>query len=75
LGVHIFVVTFDNDFLAAAYVHSTNLEWPLLIDKTRGLYEAYGLQQLSWWGHFNPLSLGKYLWLTLRGFLPQSRLP
>ncbi len=64
------MVTFDNDFLAEAYVRSTKLPWPLLIDKSRELYRAYGLEQLGWWGHFNPLSIGKYLLLTLRGFWP-----
>jgi hypothetical protein len=70
LDAEVLVVTFDNDFLAAAYVESTRLDWPLLLDQNRELYEAYAMEHLSWWGHFNPVSITKYLGLTSRGFLP-----
>jgi peroxiredoxin len=70
LGVRVFVVTFDVNFLARAYVRSTKLLWPLLADPERTQYAAYGMERLSWWGHYNPVSIAKYLWLVLKGRFP-----
>lgn len=70
LNVSVFIVTFDSDFMAQAYASSSGLKWPLLMDKNRNLYRAYGFEKLDWWTHFNPVSIAKYLGLTFRGYLP-----
>ena len=45
LGAKVAVVTFENDFFVRAYVRETNLPWPILIDASRQLYGAYGMER------------------------------
>lgn len=47
------VVTFEKSFHAMAYIEETGLKWPLLIDRNRELYRAYGMFSagfLDLWG-------------------------
>lgn len=46
------------------------MRWPLLEDKERSLYAAYGMERLKWWQHYSPVSIAKYVWLTLQGHFP-----
>ena len=48
MGLHVLVVTFEAGPLAMAYVERTKLPWPLLIDETRSLYAAYGMERGRW---------------------------
>ena len=70
LGVDVKVVTFDNDFMAQAYVRETKLTWPLLFDSKQDLYKAYGLLRASWWTLLNPVTILGYLKLLWRGVSP-----
>jgi alkyl hydroperoxide reductase subunit AhpC len=70
LDVRVKLVTFDANFLAQAYVRQTQLRWPLLVDQSREIYEAYGMLRASPWQLYNPLSILKYLGLVIRGVLP-----
>jgi hypothetical protein len=65
--VDVCVVTFDAGPMAMAYVDSTNLSWPLLVDQDRSLYEAYGMNRGTWWNIYGPPAIGIYLRLLLRG--------
>lgn len=56
--------------MASAYVDETGLEWPLLLDEDRELYQAYGLLVGSWWALYNPISILKYLRLIGGGRKP-----
>ena len=69
-GVDTKLVSFDDDFLARAYVETTRLDWPLLLDNDRSLYSAYGMESGNWWNLYSPLSIFKYLWLIARGRRP-----
>lgn len=53
--------------MAMAYVDSTELSWPLLVDQDRSLYEAYGMQRGTWWNIYGPPAIGIYLRLLIRG--------
>jgi alkyl hydroperoxide reductase subunit AhpC len=66
-GVEVCVVTFDAGPMAMAYVDSTDLSWPLLVDQDRSLYEAYGMARGTWWNVYGPPAIGVYLRLLLRG--------
>jgi hypothetical protein len=66
-GVRVCVVTFEFGPLAAAYVHETQLEWPLLIDSERWLYKAYGMERGTWWNIYGPASIWAYVRLLGRG--------
>jgi alkyl hydroperoxide reductase subunit AhpC len=70
LNVAVKIVTFDDNFLARAYVKETGLEWPLLLDAEQKLYRAYGFQRASWWKLLNPVSIIGYLKLIVTGTLP-----
>ncbi len=61
LDVEVCVVTFDAGPLAIGYVREMQLEWPLLIDTTRSLYQAYRMDRGNWWQIFGPAAMGSYL--------------
>jgi hypothetical protein len=65
--VRIVVVTFENDFLARAYVEDTSLTWPLLVDDTRETYRAYGMLAASFWDIWGPATWWAYLKEILKG--------
>ena len=60
-GIEVAVVTFDADFMARSYVEQTRLPWPLLIDRERKLYRAYGMEQADWWSIYGPASIWHYI--------------
>ena len=58
LGVRVCVVTFESEFFVSAYIRETDMPWPILMDKDRQLYTAYGMMRgssaairglRSWW--------------------------
>ena len=70
LDVAVLVVTFDPLAAAEAYVKATSLEWPLLVDESRSLYEQYGMGAASlgkllgpsvWWAGIKLLLKGRRL--------------
>lgn len=67
LDVQTCVVTFDADPLAMAYVREAQLEWPLLIDRDRTLYQAYGMLRASRWQIYGPASIWVYVKLLASG--------
>ncbi len=66
-GVKVVIVTFDESFMARAYVEQTDLRWPLLLDTQRQLYRAYGMERATRWSIYGPASIWHYLKLILRG--------
>ncbi|GIW98275.1 MAG: hypothetical protein KatS3mg111_1608 [Pirellulaceae bacterium] len=70
VGLKVFVITFDDSVLARNYVASTGLPWPLLIDRQRQAYRAYGMERASWWQLYHPGSLLRYLKLLALGQRP-----
>ena len=70
--VAVLVVTFQAGFMERAYVVETGLDWPLLVDESRGLYRAYGMERGRVWDVFGPRSLWAYLTLVLRGRRPKA---
>lgn len=62
------MVTFELGFLAQAYVRETQLAWPLLVDDSRALYAAYGMDRGGWWAVWGPASWWAYAKLLARGY-------
>ena len=63
-------MTFENDFFARNYAEDTFLEWPILVDESRGAYKSYGMLTASrrdvwglktWWAYLKELSRGAKL--------------
>ncbi len=67
LGIRVAVVTFQAGVLDRAYVEETGLRWPLLVDESRELYKAYGMEHGRWWDLVGPATIGVYVKLMLRG--------
>lgn len=67
LGVKVAIVTFEAGPLAKSYVRESNLSWPLLIDQSRTLYAAYGMEHGSRWDIYGPASFWAYAKLLFRG--------
>lgn len=72
LGVKVFVVTFDEPEIARDYIQNNHLEWPLLLDTDRSVYNQFGMGRASWWTLLKPASIWKYLKLWLAGAKPQQ---
>ena len=70
LGISVYIITFDSDQLAKAYVEQTDLPWPMLIDGERSVYDAYHMKHGSWWAIMNPVSIWGYIKLMLQGRRP-----
>ncbi|HID22727.1 MAG TPA: redoxin domain-containing protein [Planctomycetaceae bacterium] len=68
----VLVVTFQGGPVADAYARETRLPWPILIDESRRLYRAYGMEQGRWWDLIGPAAVGVYARLMMRGWLPRS---
>ena len=58
--VRIAVVTFERGALARAYIEETRLPFPVLVDDTRALYEAYGMLRGTWFGIWGPRTWWAY---------------
>ena len=67
LGLEIAVVTFEARERAEEYVRETGLRWPLLIDRRRGLYSAYGMGRGRWSAIWGPATWWVYIQLIGRG--------
>ena len=67
LGLEIVVVTFEARERAEEYVRETDLRWPLLIDRRRILYSAYGIGRGRWSAIWGPATWWAYIQLIARG--------
>ncbi len=67
LGLAVVAVTFEARERAEAYVRETGLPWPLLIDRRRVLYNAYGMGRGRWPAIWGPASWWAYIKLIARG--------
>jgi hypothetical protein len=68
LNARLAIVTFEAASLARAYVAETSPPWPVLIDETRALYRAYGMERgrvldvyglRSWWAYVKEFARGR----------------
>ena len=67
LGLNVVVVTFEFGAAAQVYVQETDLSWPMLVDESRALYKAYGMDRGSWWAIYGPRSWWIYAKLLFKG--------
>jgi hypothetical protein len=67
LSLQVVVVTFEARERAEEYVRETGLPWPLLLDRRRALYGAYGMGRgrasaiwgpASWWAYARLIAQG-----------------
>ena len=61
------IVTFDSPDMARKYSLTDELKWPILLDRQRQLYQAYGMGDASWWDTYGPVNAWKHLRLMLGG--------
>lgn len=71
LGVTVVVVTFEIETPARAYFDDMKLGWPLLLDPSREIYKAYGMERGNWWNIYGPATVWMYFKLMIRGRKPQ----
>jgi hypothetical protein len=71
LGLKIVVVTFEARERAEAYAREVGLGWPLLIDRRRVLYGAYGMGRGRWSAIWGPATWWAYARLIARGHRPR----
>ena len=66
-GIQVIVVTFEVGAAARNYVRESNLPWPMLVDETRSLYQAYNMDRGRWWDIYGPSAWWIYAKLLLKG--------
>jgi hypothetical protein len=67
LDVRVVIITFQGGPLADNYVRDTGLDWPILIDVSRSLYRAYGMERGRLWHIWGPPAWWVYMKLLVRG--------
>lgn len=67
LGLQVVVVTFETRERAGEYAREASLGWPVLIDRQRVLYRAYGMGRGRWSAIWGPASWWAYARLIARG--------
>lgn len=67
LDIDVVVVTFESSAVAQKYARESGFPWPILIDASRQLYAAYGMDRGGLWAIFGPSSWWGYVRLLLRG--------
>lgn len=67
LDIQVVVVTFEQLGIAKNYRNEVGFPWPIVIDKNRELYNAYGMSRGSSWAIYGPQSWWGYIKLLLRG--------
>lgn len=68
----IVVVTFESLSSARSYCEETGLDWPLLIDESKGLYRDYGMLAASLWDIWGPKTWWVYGQEILKGHKPKK---
>ena len=71
LEVRVVIVTFETPGAADDYRAETGIEWPILIDASRNVYRAYGMQRAKLRHLIGPTTLLAYAKEALRGTLPR----
>lgn len=69
--VSVLAVTFESVESARVYLEESKLPWPVLVDKDRTLYRAYGCERSKWWHLFGWSTLKTYFSEALAGRLPR----
>ena len=69
--IRVAVITFDNPVACLSYREDTGNDWPLLMDETRQLYQAYGMMRASFRDVWGPASWIAYAREILRGRWPR----
>lgn len=67
IGLRIAVVTFETEAIARKYIDQTGVPWPVLVDRRRELYRAYGMGRGAVTRILGPGSWWAYLKLLFRG--------
>ena len=63
----VLAIAFDPLERAEAYVRRHQLPFPLLVDRERRVYRAYGLERAAWWDVLQPRVWVRYGRLLLAG--------
>ena len=66
-GAAVAVVSFEQVARLRAYVRFHKLPYVSLVDETRGLYHAFGMDRGPWWRIYGPRVLWGYVKAYLRG--------
>lgn len=67
LDIQVAVITFEEPWRVEAYIQETGDSWPILIDPSRSLYQAYGMERGRSRDIFGWASWLSYARLMLRG--------
>jgi len=71
LGIEVVVVSFEDEEHALNYQREENLEWPVIIDKSREFYNYFGLTRAGFWDIWGFATWRAYLREMLKGNMPK----
>lgn len=70
--IEVLVVTFEQEEHALNYRQETELDWPLVVDRSRELYHYYGMEKAGFWDLWGPTTWRVYFREILKGNRPRA---
>jgi hypothetical protein len=71
LGVSVVMVTFESINSADGYAKDSGMDWPILIDEQRYLYESYQMHRAGFWDIWGPKTWWAYGEQFMKGNFPE----
>jgi len=71
-GIDVLVVTFEDEEYALNYQRETDLDWPVVVDKSRELYNYYGMNKAGFWDLWGLSTWLVYFREMLKGNMPKA---
>lgn len=65
------VVSFEEAEHALNYQQEKDIGWPIVVDRTRELYDYYGMNRAGFWDLWGVASLKAYVLEILKGNMPK----
>lgn len=73
-NIEVLVITFEEEEHALNYQKEVQLGWPVVVDRTKKLYDYYGMAEAGFWDLWGFATWKAYFREILRGNMPRRSL-
>lgn len=70
-NIEVLIVSFEEAEHALNYQQEEDIGWPIVVDRTRELYDYYGMNKASFWDLWGWASLKAYFREIMKGNMPK----
>lgn len=70
-GAKVIVISFETIQSTIGYLKDTSLQWPVLVDERKTLYQYFGMEKAGFWDIWGFKTWKAYLKELMRGRLPR----